>query len=253
MSSPERCRRWRALNVASASGSEIVRRASVSRIQLLREQRTVLELVKQAGALETASERRLRELQALAESTSQQLLAAQSALQRARGAEAARRAARAKAAERARLARMATMFGGPDLHRQVDRGTAERQPRPRVAVPALDGWRCDGRGAGCRGVQQDEQVPRRHCRRTAVRDRRLPLLPAAGRAVPRRSPGWPPYLAPATTAGARLSTCAVGCRTSAPVPTTGCGPTPPGSAGSTPSGRSQSGSRPEAWHWEFVG
>lgn len=101
------------VNVAAASGSEIVRRASVSRIQLLREQRTVLQLVEKAGSLEQSSAHRLQQLQALAQSTSDQLLSAQDALQRARGLALARAAARARAAERSRLARLASVAGGP--------------------------------------------------------------------------------------------------------------------------------------------
>ncbi|MCW2543556.1 MAG: hypothetical protein JWM40_1108 [Frankiales bacterium] len=101
------------VDVAAASSTEIMRRASVARIQLLREQRTMLQLAQQASALEQASGKRLRTLQALAQSTSDQLLAAQNALQRARGIAAARAAARAQAAERTRLARLASMAGGP--------------------------------------------------------------------------------------------------------------------------------------------
>jgi hypothetical protein len=101
------------VNVASASGSEVVRRATVTRLQLRREQQTVEALVARASQLEQQSAKRMRDLQALAQSTSDQLLAAQGDLQSARRAEALARAARARAAERARLSRLASVAGGP--------------------------------------------------------------------------------------------------------------------------------------------
>lgn len=96
-----------AVNRVAASGNEVIRRAAATRIRLLREQRTVLQLADQAMRLEASSAKRLQSLRALAQSTSDQLLAAQTELQRARGIAAAR--ARARAAARAR----AMMLGGP--------------------------------------------------------------------------------------------------------------------------------------------
>ena len=148
-----------AVNVSAASSSEIVRRAAVSRIQLLREQRTVLQLVDQAARLEQSSSKRLRSLQALAQSTSEQLLTAQNALQRARGLAAARAAARARAAERARLLALASVAGGPVCTGKPVRGQQNGNLDPASLCPL---WMGGGATAEARAAAAFNRMSKFH-------------------------------------------------------------------------------------------
>jgi LAS superfamily LD-carboxypeptidase LdcB len=106
------------LHQVAASDSEVVRRAQVAQQELERTKQQVATLTRQAKQLADSSARRLRDLDALADRTSAQLLAAQDELQRAKAQRAAR-LARAAAA-RALAAQMLSMDHGAAFCRTSD-------------------------------------------------------------------------------------------------------------------------------------
>ncbi len=93
------------LNRVAGSDKDVVLRAQTARHRLRQKEAEVQHLTAQAGQLVARSAKRLQELQALAQSTAHQLVAAQDALQAARERKAAAAAARARAA-RERAARV---------------------------------------------------------------------------------------------------------------------------------------------------
>lgn len=104
-----------ALNQVAGSDSQIVLHAQIARLRLKQQEQVAQQLTRQAQDLVNRSAKRLKELNALAQSTADQLVAAQEALQKARADKAAReaRAASAKAI-RARAARSRYLYaGGP--------------------------------------------------------------------------------------------------------------------------------------------
>jgi LAS superfamily LD-carboxypeptidase LdcB len=108
------------LQHVAASDSEVVRRAQVAQQALERTRQQVTALTRQAQQLADSSARRLRALNALADRTSAQLVAAQDELQQAR----ARRAARLArvAAQRALAARMLSLDHGAAYCRTSNTG-----------------------------------------------------------------------------------------------------------------------------------
>ena len=133
-----------ALAQVAGSDAEVVRRATATRVRLQGDQAGVQQLADQARLLVQRAASRLTELDALAQSTSDQLTAAQDALARARAARAVlvravREAARRVAAARLTAARSAAA-----------RAAADRDAAALVTVPAqvaatAGGTACSGR------------------------------------------------------------------------------------------------------------
>lgn len=101
------------VNRIAGNDDQVVRAAETARHRLQAQAATVTQLSKDARALAERSEKRMKHLQELAASTADQLQSAQDALQRARAKAAAERAARARArAARARAAEESRGFSG---------------------------------------------------------------------------------------------------------------------------------------------
>ncbi len=122
-----------ALNQAAGSDATIVRRAQAARVQLQRQELQVVQLETQAKSLVERSARRLAQLNALAQSTADQLNSAQNALQRARAAKAAR--------ERASRARRALAASGPACTGKSTSGQQNGNLDPASLCPL---WRAPG-------------------------------------------------------------------------------------------------------------
>ena len=128
-----------ALNQVAGTDGQIVLRAQTSRLRLQQQERVSRQLAAQAQALVDRSAARLKALDALAESTATQLVAAQSSLQRARSQKAARKA-RATANERA--ARSRSLFtDGPACTGRSTSGQQNGNLDPASLCPL---WRAPG-------------------------------------------------------------------------------------------------------------
>lgn len=102
------------LNQVTGSDGQIIARANTARHRQKQQEAAALQLERDARELVDRSATRLRELNALAQSTADKLVAAENALQRARAAKAARLAAAAARAAKARASRARYSFaGGP--------------------------------------------------------------------------------------------------------------------------------------------
>ncbi len=99
-----------ALEQASGGQARVIARAETARLRLRTQEQAAQQLVQDAAALAKASAKRLAELTALADRTSQQLTSAQNNLERALTARA--KAARDRAAANARAARSRVAFSG---------------------------------------------------------------------------------------------------------------------------------------------
>jgi LAS superfamily LD-carboxypeptidase LdcB len=117
------------LDKASGSQAQIIARAETARHRLQTEELQSAQLVKDAGALAQASAKRLAQLNTLAEQTSVQLTTAQNALEQALAARA--QAARERAAAQARAARA--------------RATAAEAARTRTTYSGGGGAACTGK------------------------------------------------------------------------------------------------------------
>jgi hypothetical protein len=125
------------LNDVAGAGDVVILQAQVTRHQLEQKQAEGQQLTAQAQQLVTRSASRLAALEALAQSTSDQLVAAQDALQGARARKAAADAARAEQRARDRAAR--------------DRAARQRAAATRLSVsggPACTGRSTDGQQNG---------------------------------------------------------------------------------------------------------
>jgi len=112
-----------ALNQAAGGDGQIIARAQTARVRLQQEERVAQQLTAEAELLASRSAARLRDLNALAQRTADQLSAAENALQRARGERAAR-AAKARAARNRATAPRYSFSGGPAC---TGRSTANQQ------------------------------------------------------------------------------------------------------------------------------
>ncbi len=127
------------LRQIAASDSEVVRRAQFAQVQLSRTKAEVADVSRQARAIVDRSAQRLRELNALAESTSSKLVSAENELMRARARKAARlAAAAAAAAAKARASRLriqAHSSGGATCSQSSTDGMGNGNLDPAVLCP----------------------------------------------------------------------------------------------------------------------
>ena len=133
-----------ALAQVAGSDAEVVRRATATRVRLQSDQAGVQQLADQARLLVHRAASRLTELDALAQSTSDQLTAAQDALARARAARAVHERAVREAARRVAAARLTAARSA------AARAAADRDAAALVTVPAqmaatAGGTACSGR------------------------------------------------------------------------------------------------------------
>ena len=133
-----------ALAQVAGSDAEVVRRATATRVRLQGDQAGVQQLADQARLLVQRATSRLTELDALAQSTSDQLTAAQDALARARAARAVHERAVREAARRVAAARLTAARSA------AARAAADRDAAALVTVPAqvaatAGGTACSGR------------------------------------------------------------------------------------------------------------
>ena len=133
-----------ALAQVAGSDAEVVRRATATRVRLQGDQAGVQQLADQARLLVQRAASRLTELDALAQSTSDQLTAAQDALARARAARAAHERAVREAARRVAAAHLTAARSA------AARAAADRDAAALVTVPAqvaatAGGTACSGR------------------------------------------------------------------------------------------------------------
>lgn len=133
-----------ALAQVAGSDAEVVRRATATRVRLQGDQAGVQQLADQARLLVQRAASRLTELDALAQSTSDQLTAAQDALARARAARAVHERAVREAARRVAAARLTAARSA------AARAAADRDAAALVTVPAqvaatAGGTACSGR------------------------------------------------------------------------------------------------------------
>jgi hypothetical protein len=134
----ERMRAEEALTHAGQSDAQVILQARVARSRLVRQQRDVQILVDEAKELERRSAQQLRELNQLADSMAAQLVAAEQALVGARE----RKAQRIAAARAARLRALALRYGGGAFcTKRSTAGMANGNIDPAALCPL---WRAPG-------------------------------------------------------------------------------------------------------------
>lgn len=246
-----------ALNQVAGGDGQIVLRAQTARLHLRKQEAAAARLSSQASLLVARSAARLQVLQALAQSTSDQLVAAENALQHARGVKAAAlaraKAARARDRARAKAARGSYSFaGGPACTGRSTSGQQNGNLDPASLCPL---WMAPGERLRADAAAAFNKMSKYHaatagsplCVTDSYRSysqqvsvyRRKPGLAA----VPGTSEhGW----------GKAVDFCG-GVQNSRSAASSWMRANAGRFGWFHPSWAEPSGSKPEAWHWEFSG